>query len=52
MSRRESKVLLKLVHPENPPLKENIFEAAYLHLNVPLIALRKVRLGFQPITEH
>ena len=33
-------------------MKENIFEAVYLHLNVPLIALRKVRLGFQAITEH
>ena len=52
MSRREGKVLLKFVNPENPPLKENIFEAVYLHLNVPLIALRKVRLGFQAITEH
>ena len=53
MSSREGKVLLKFLDPENPPFKENIFEAAYLHLNVPLIiALRKVKLGIQAIAEH
>ena len=51
MRNKEGKILLRL-SGDQLPTKAKVFETLQLKLNVPLIALKPVRLGYQAITEH
>ena len=52
MKHQEGKILFRQVSSEQLPTKMKVLETLQLKLNIPLIALKPVRLGYQAFTEH